>query len=250
MILIYLYLLYLLDWSFVAMRWRGVSPCMQLGVGDCVVWWDGWAVAMSFVGILATVFLGVATIVLGIIANANSAMAASISLRTVLGQEAATAAERDLILVRIQAEVAAVDVVCQAIKEIFTDEAYAEFCKSSQARSTAHALVKQLRLPVTKGLTPRLHTLSCKEALYLARSLGACDTLRQSWQGVEGTDDPKQLKMLWNSLSHYRTILSHDLSEIRKVASSAVAKSGITSDALAAALGIDPAAIKSSAEAI
>lgn len=23
--------------------WHGISPCMELGVGDCVVWWDAWA---------------------------------------------------------------------------------------------------------------------------------------------------------------------------------------------------------------
>lgn len=41
--------------------WNGVSPCMEPGIGDCVVWWDAWAVVVAVLGVfVATIGILVA----------------------------------------------------------------------------------------------------------------------------------------------------------------------------------------------
>ncbi|MBN5027954.1 hypothetical protein JY419_00725 [Stenotrophomonas maltophilia] len=242
-----LIIFYLLDWGLLAQIWSGMSPCMTPGLGDCVVWWDAWAALAASVGVITTLALGAATVYLAVSANRTSHSAMGVALRGVENQEKATRAERTLILIRVQAEVASVATVCDEIGKRLTQAAFEELVSSEQARWVLHELVKMLRLPVTDSLTPRLYNLAGKESAYLARSLGACETLRESWSGVETTEDREQLKMLWDSLLKYRLILSHDLFEIKKAAASAVAASGITSRALARELGIDYDAIRSSA---
>lgn len=36
--------------------WNGVSPCMELGVDGCVVWWDAWAAIGTTLGVLIALF--------------------------------------------------------------------------------------------------------------------------------------------------------------------------------------------------
>lgn len=36
--------------------WHGISPCMELGVGDCVVWWDAWAAVGTVLAVFTAIF--------------------------------------------------------------------------------------------------------------------------------------------------------------------------------------------------
>lgn len=230
------------------MSWQdGVFRCEKLGVDDCVVLWDALAAVAASLGVIATFFLGGVTVYLAVKANKTAQDAMEASQRGVRNQEDATKAERNLILIRVQSEVASVAVVCDAIESSFTQSAFEEFVHHAEAREVAHALIEMLRLPVTKSLTPRLYNLAGKEAAYLARCLGICKTLRESWQGVEDTTDEEQLRELWTASITHLTILSHDLYEIRCAAATAVASSGITTPALTSKLGIDPEELARSA---
>lgn len=242
-----LILFYLLDWSFVAQLWSGMSPCMTPGQGDCVVWWDAWAALAASVGVVTTFALGAATVYLAVSANKTSRAAMGVANRGVENQEEATRAERNLILIRVQAEVASVAKVCDVIGVRLAESNSEVLVSSAKERVDLHELVKMLRLPVADSLTPRLYNLSGKESAHLARSLGVCKMLRVSWKGVESTEDRRELELLWESLLIYQPILSHDLLAIRQAASSALAASGITSPELAQMLGIDYGAVESSA---
>ncbi|MBH1486517.1 hypothetical protein I5U45_09720 [Stenotrophomonas maltophilia] len=82
--------------SWIGNLWRGVSPCMEPGVGDCVVWWDGWAVAVAlFAALLATASLLVAF--WGVLATIVSSIAV-----WKLGQKANDLAESGAEQVRIE----------------------------------------------------------------------------------------------------------------------------------------------------
>ncbi|HGM5043926.1 hypothetical protein [Stenotrophomonas maltophilia] len=52
--------------------WHGISPCMELGVGDCVVWWDAWAVVVGLM-------VGVATVAVAVLAWRTSERARKIA---------------------------------------------------------------------------------------------------------------------------------------------------------------------------
>ncbi|MGE8283672.1 MAG: hypothetical protein ACN6PX_07400 [Stenotrophomonas lactitubi] len=84
--------------SWIGNFWRGVSPCMEPGVGDCVVWWDGWAVAVAlFAAVLATASLVVAF--WGVLATVVSSIAV-----WKLGQRANSLAESGAEQVRLERE--------------------------------------------------------------------------------------------------------------------------------------------------
>lgn len=36
--------------------WNGISPCMEPGVGDCVVWWDAWAAVGTVLAVFTAIF--------------------------------------------------------------------------------------------------------------------------------------------------------------------------------------------------
>ncbi|MBH1599619.1 hypothetical protein I5U56_02815 [Stenotrophomonas maltophilia] len=36
--------------------WNGISPCMEPGVGDCVVWWDAWAAVGTILAVFTAIF--------------------------------------------------------------------------------------------------------------------------------------------------------------------------------------------------
>ncbi len=40
--------------------WNGISPCMEPGVGNCVVWWDAWAAIGAWAAAGATVCVAIA----------------------------------------------------------------------------------------------------------------------------------------------------------------------------------------------
>lgn len=62
----------LLCWIDLALLWKGMSPCMNPGVGECVVWWEAWAVVVGIV-------VGITTAVIAILAWLTSREATRIA---------------------------------------------------------------------------------------------------------------------------------------------------------------------------
>ncbi|MCU1092694.1 hypothetical protein JAK58_14360 [Stenotrophomonas maltophilia] len=57
------------------MNWLdGISTCSQLGVDDCVIWWEAWAVVAAFVGV-SVALVGVLIAYLGVLGSWAAAFA-------------------------------------------------------------------------------------------------------------------------------------------------------------------------------
>lgn len=202
--------------------WSGISPCMQPGVADCVVWWDAWAVVVSSIAVLATVFLGFMTLRLGRAANRATAAAVAIAKSEADARRRNEADERIVILLWLVADVGTQVVNARGlVAEAKKADAKSRFVNDGDYRSKILAKLAELELPVASALRERLHLLGHPLAGRLARAIGLATALKTQFNVdyEQMTDEMKE--SFFRTFSGFVSVLCSDLEAVSDAATQA-----------------------------
>lgn len=158
--------------------WNGISPCMELGVGECVVWWDAWGVVVATIaaviaaiGLIVTAASALAVFWLGKQANAiaNSAHEVAAASRYREGQ---------FILVYLYSEILDAHSSVEAwlthverVRNVF-------LILNNQQREDVLRIVYDVAMPKAEEIFDRLHVLEPEVGKRLARVLGTVRLLK------------------------------------------------------------------------
>ncbi|HEL4856824.1 TPA: hypothetical protein UL920_004169 [Stenotrophomonas maltophilia] len=193
--------------SWIGNLWRGVSPCMEPGVGDCVVWWDGWAVAVAlcalllataslvvaFWGVLATVVSSIAVWRLGQRANflaESGAEQVRIEREAIAAEQAeGRAREAVIVLSYISSELTAIYPSVGALAESLKSEGAEErFVHSKSLRKIWADDLGALTTPRIDSALQLLKGLPSDLGGRIARVLGDVRTLQEILKSVAPSD--------------------------------------------------------------
>jgi len=194
---------YLIDWGFLTTLWTGVSPCMTPGQGDCVVWWDAWAVVVggsavaiavaalivAWVGIGVTTASAFAVWKLGVTANYASAEATRIAKQQhdaemKLREENARIIGRLLLneVSQVPIRVAAIYRACVAA---IAWDGHAKIVKENALRFMLQETADTL-FPGAEAVEARIHVLPDGLGADLATLIGAGRTLNDISRRMKG----------------------------------------------------------------
>ncbi|HGM6729758.1 TPA: hypothetical protein ACKQBZ_004690 [Stenotrophomonas maltophilia] len=180
--------------------WHGISPCMEPGVGGCVVWWDAWAVLIAAFSVGATVFLGVMTLRLGVMtfrlgritvglgrsANRAANLAAKIAAQEAERRADLMEDERILVLMELRAEVgASFRRLTNAFVAMEGPGDASPFVMDPVARGTAVASIMRNKFTTAKSLRGRLHYIGQPLAGSFAFAIGMSDLLIETFEGFD-----------------------------------------------------------------
>lgn len=184
------------NWSQV---WDGISPCMELGVGDCVVWWDAWvtviaasalfvagvSAVVAFWGVLATTVSGVAVWKLGQQANRLAESGAEQVRLERIALEQAQEAERSrqsvIVLSYISAELAEIYPSIAAFAgNLRKENAEEKFVRDQIWRTVWAEDIGSLKVARMENALQQLHRLPSDLGGRIARILGDLDSLQQT----------------------------------------------------------------------
>ncbi|MBA0342103.1 hypothetical protein D7U87_15545 [Stenotrophomonas maltophilia] len=164
--------------------WNGISPCMEPGVGDCVVWWDAWAVFVAGIAVLSTVFLGLMTLRLGRVANkaAIAAAKASAAAAKIANDEAAgrlqnARDERLMLLLWIAGEMSAARSTIKRLQEAIAAKGLQGFKDDRALRQSAFSAISGLDFTNCAARADRMHAIGHPTAARLARGIALARTL-------------------------------------------------------------------------
>ncbi|WP_157355496.1 hypothetical protein [Stenotrophomonas maltophilia] len=202
--------------------WHGISPCMEPGVGDCVVWWDAWGVAVAFaalavgcVNVVVAVLAAIAVYWLGKQANAL-ATASSDAQRREDGRrqkqsEDEQNRERSVALAYCCAELSELNIHLGFLASYMQPGGKAAkdvFVSDQAMRTRLFKLTTKLQTSRLESMLPRLHALPEETGVDLGLLLGSCGQLCTQLKiaaetgSPETFSDPEQQKRRRRYLSH------------------------------------------------
>jgi len=195
--------------------WNGISPCMEPGVGDCVVWWDAWAViagasaAGVAIGALIVAWLGIGVTTastfavwkLGVAANSASHKAVKIA-----GIEAKRSRDESTRGGGLG-------------KQLFLREA--------TVRREVFDGVNRLQFPQVASAMDRMHFVDRKVSGSLLRAVSSAELARETYRfdGVGGAT--VNYADVYQSLSFLLPSISRDLDGVMDACVLAVKRMGI-----------------------
>lgn len=218
--------------------WNGISPCMEPGVGDCVVWWDAWGVAVAFaalavgcVNVVVAVLAAIAVYWLGKQANAL-ATASSEAQRLEDGRRKKQSddeqnRERSVALAYCCAELNELKIHLGVLASYMQPRGKAAkdaFVSDQVMRTSLYELTKKLQTSRLESMLPRLHALPEETGVDLGLLLGSCGQLCTQLKIAAETaspamfSDPKQQKRRREYLSHVHDTHRHIAESARSLA--------------------------------
>ncbi len=231
--------------------WNGISPCMEPGVGDCVVWWDAWAVVagasavgiaigaliVAWVGVGVTTASAFAVWKLGIAANAASSEATRIAAAeaTRSGDESTRRAFREeteelLALIQVHGEVAlALGIAKHVVRTIEGGGIGKQlFLAEERFRQTVFVDVSRLEFPMVASAMDRMHFLDRKVSGCLLRAVAVAKLAQETYRfhPVEGATP--NYADVYESLSSLLPPVCLDLEAVMVACELAVKRMGIS----------------------
>ncbi|WP_282254121.1 hypothetical protein [Stenotrophomonas sp. PS02299] len=227
--------LYFLDWSLVTTLWSGISPCMNPGQGDCVVWWDAWAAAGAWAAFaVAWVGVGVAAVSayfvwrLGDEANRASNLAVSIARSEADRQRERDRKERMLLFFQLNDEVSRNIKKIASLQVKLTDISGSQrFVREYIFRSEVIGDLAKIEFPTVDLLVDRLHYLHATEGPALARSAGMIRSLNREYEAGISPVNEENLILHRAAICIVLDAMIEDLTVIQAGYKEAVADSGI-----------------------
>lgn len=164
--------------SSLGQLWKGISPCMEPGVGECVVWWDAWGVlvatiaaVIAAVGLIVTAASALAVFWLGKQANAIANSAHEVAA-------ASQYREGQFILVYLYSEILDAHSSVEAWLTHVERVREAFLVLNNQQREDVLRIVYDLVMPKAEEIFDRLHVLEPEIGKRLARVLGTVRLLK------------------------------------------------------------------------
>lgn len=201
--------------NWISTVWNGVSPCMEPGVGDCVVWWDAWAVAVAIAALLvAALNVGIAAVAafavysLGRQANnvARVGLANGEAERARLDALSAAESEREeqVLLCFLSAEIAQARVNLRTLHSLLQTDIFSEanFIEKAVIRTQLAKLSKESTSRKLSSVISRLHAINPGTGMRLARLAGDLSSMQRDlaayansyWQ-VDATDSDEMVRV-------------------------------------------------------
>ncbi|WP_141098710.1 hypothetical protein [Stenotrophomonas pavanii] len=172
--------------------WNGISPCMEPGVADCVVWWDAWAVVVAILGVVvATVSVGVAALaafavfVLGQKANevAQVGLTNGLEERRRLNAESQAERQREeqVLLCFLSGELAHIRVRVGAMLRLLNGAVFSrdQFVSTPDIRARLEAKAGEITMNKLSSVISRLHAVQPKTGMRLARLAGDISSIQR-----------------------------------------------------------------------
>lgn len=173
--------------------WDGMSPCMEPGIGDCVVWWDAWAVAVAVLGIsvaaLGVLVAGVsaaAVFWLGKQANSVATVGLNngIAERDRLNDEADARMDREekVLLCFLSAELEQARVKMNTVNHLLHSEEFNidAFVDNPKLREVLADSARQVKLEKLHSVVGRLHAIRASTGMRLGRLAGDVAVLQRN----------------------------------------------------------------------
>ncbi|WP_329867191.1 hypothetical protein [Stenotrophomonas hibiscicola] len=221
--------------------WNAISTCWTPGQHGCVVWWDAWAVVAAFTAVIATVFLGLMTLGLGLAANKASAAAVRIASAEAKSRETTAKDERHMLLMWIGSEITLVDEQLHYLANRMEGPfAKSLFGMEVSFRMTIADGVEAVQFVTTKSRDERLHVLGHPLAGRLARAIGLCDLIKGGFRQACLTT-PEVAADAWDKLDRVLPMLRSDIEFVKLACFQAAKEIGITGNPF------DPAMLKEGA---
>lgn len=171
--------------------WKALSECWWLG-DQCVPVWDGWAATIAFVGVLATVGLGIVTYLLGVAAKNASQAALHISEENHRLQEKDRRREEIVILQFLRGEFVWTAARIQRFCETLVNDEGGTDDLDDEQREKLAEMVRLLEMPETQSLMSRFHVLDDANGMLLAKVLGDARALYRAFaKFIDPTFEPK-----------------------------------------------------------
>lgn len=214
--------------NYLEQFWQGISPCMEPGIGGCVVWWDAWAAIGALLGVLATMVLGIFTYRLGRVANRASALAVEIA-----GNEARRQAERDkkeriLLLLQITGEVSAnKERILELHAHLSKPMSEGYFVGNAVYRNDFMTNLKRVTFPLADRLADRYHYLDGLTGPTLVRAIGMFSTMADNYVALLDEQPEAELRTAYRLLFTMLPIVAQDLEVVRLACAEAVKESRI-----------------------
>ncbi|WP_414498896.1 hypothetical protein [Stenotrophomonas maltophilia] len=213
------------------MSWKdGVSQCSPLAE-KCHVWWEAWSAVGAVVGVLATVFLGLATLWLARSANKVSGMAVDIAENEAKERVKKEKLDGLLVLARIQTEVAKMGGIVEILRQQLTIRV-PRYESDIEVFADWQAAIETIAFPVSNTLRDKFVYLEPAVAGHLSRALGLCDTLNDEWKGLVPRGDGMEMMAVWKELPLRLETLNTDLSAVRSACMAAIGTLDINPPAL------------------
>lgn len=228
--------------------WNGISPCMEPGVGDCVVWWEAWAasgalaaaavavlaLSVAWIGVLVTATSALAVWRVGVEANRASELAVSLARTESERQAVRGRREHTLVLVQINGEVFYNKRLLSDVhSKLASPEANDNFVNVPGYLAERISEIEKVKFPITRELADRLHYLGDSLGPTLARCAGMARALADNYR--DGFSGPTEE----HRLSDYRAFrfavnaMVEDLEVVGQACRDAIIESGIDNDRIA-----------------
>lgn len=223
--------------------WNGFSPCTQLGVGDCVVWWDAWAVIATLlaacVAALAlyvawlTLIVGTGSTIavwhLGRVANEANMHSAKIAESEAKARADHVCDEKLLILTLINLEMseAATD-VRWAVEYVLVDESPFVSGSLKGAFSELSRIFARNDYSVAQQLVARLHFLGRQLAGRVARILSVRTRIVASLEAGESAGTEQEQMAQWDYVRILIDAHLEDLAVVEEACVKAIDEMGIS----------------------
>lgn len=228
--------------------WNGISPCMEPGVGDCVVWWDAWAasgalaaaavavlaLSVAWIGVLVTATSALAVWRVGVEANRSSQLAVSLARAESERQAVRDRRERTLVLVQINGEVFNNKrLLSGTYKKLASPDAKDNLVNVAGYLAERIIEIEKVEFPITRELADRLHYLGDSLGPTLARCTGMAralaDTYRDGFSGPSKEDRLSDFEALRFAVN----AMVEDLEVVGQACRDAIIESGIDNDRIA-----------------
>lgn len=189
-------------------KWDAVFRCEELGVADCVVWWDAIAALASIGAVAVAAVSAIAVFFLGVQANALATAAQSAQRMAKVGEDQRVKAEQD------REKSVALAYCCAELRELKihlgfiadrmeSKDAVPEhvFTDDQSARKFLADASDRLVTDRLQVILPRLHALPDGVGVELAQLLGGCQQLivelhvAAASTSPETIDDPEKAAM-------------------------------------------------------
>lgn len=181
-------------------KWNAVFRCEQLGVDDCVVWWDAIAAVASVGAMFVTAVSAIAVFFLGVQANALASAAQSAQRMAKIREDQRAgdeqAREKSVTLAYCGAELRELRIHLGFIAtKMESEDAIPEHVFVAE-QAEREKLSKASELLVTERLQvmlPRLHALPDGVGVELAQLLGGCQQLIVELRIAAGAGSPESI---------------------------------------------------------
>jgi hypothetical protein len=210
---------------------------MEPGVGDCVVWWDAWAVAVAVLGIyVATVgaFIAGASAIavywLGMQANlvAKVGLNNGIAERQRLNDEADTQRDREekVLLCFLAAELDAAHVKMNALHQLLQSDGCTieTFVENVLVRRALAKKAAQVRLGRLHSVVGRLHAIQASTGMRLGRLAGDVSVLQRHLGDLANVSDV-EVDQASGKAEQTRELLRFGYSAVKGIAARAASDS-------------------------